>query len=391
MAKQYHYLYYSNSDFAEHGAHLGHHANSANAVANLGYASLLAYHDWLPAIALPRLLRPFAPQAPEVEIAQRYRLQEHLQVLKLPVPWPFGQISHKLTATSTLICKYYLPTFIKPAVETVHSRDWNFIQAAVKHKIPAVYEHHHFVDRRFDPAIVNSPFLRLAVTVSPPIAESMVATGMPAEKIVMLHSGFNRQFLPRDPVGAEQWRQKLLSQSTAQKLVVYAGGLHRFKGVDLLIQVAQQLPEVQFAIAGGNASQQQHYQQQVDALKLSNVKLLGCLSHTELPPLLQAADVLAHPHLANQEATYTSPLKFFEYMAAGTPIVAAKIVTLAEFVSSPAVAVWCEPDDVADFAKGIVAALAKYPRQPEGYSEMLQFVEQYSWESRMAKILTYVE
>ena len=384
------YFYYSDSNFTEHGAHLGHNANSANAVANLGFPSLLGYHEALPGIQLPKVLHPFAPQAPSEKLIKRYSIQSKIKVVKLPIPWPFGRVSHKLTATSTLICKYYLPVFIRPAVRVVHSRNWNFIKAAVKNKIPAIYEHHHYVNRKFEPEIVNSPYFRVTVTVAQPVLDSLVATGMPPEKIVMLHSGFNQNFLGRHPEKAQQWRAKILSNSD-EKLVIYAGGLYGFKGVDLLLEVAQQLPTVKFAIAGGKDSQIQHYQHLIQSMQLENVTLLGCLPHTDLSPLLQAADLLAHPHLATREATFTSPLKFFEYMASGTPIVASKIVTLQEFTKSPASVVWCDPDDPKEFAQSIQFALDHYPRRTDGYSDTLAFVNQFSWESRMKTILSYVE
>lgn len=390
MPKKYNFLYYSDSDFSEHAAHLTHHANTPNAVANLGYSSLLGCHQNMGIAGLPNLFAPLTAQNPSQEIIDRYNLQDKLKVVNFPIPWPFGKVSNKLTAESTLICKYYLPLFIRRSVEIVHSRNWNFVKASVKNSIPTIYEHHHYVDRKFSPEIVRSPFFKVVVTVSQPVLESLVAEGIPREKIVMLHSGFNQSFLKRSPEDAKSWRHRLLDNPEEQMLVVYAGGLNRFKGVDLLLQAAELLPNIQFAIAGGNDSKIKAYQRIIDKMNLQNVTLLGCLNHCDLPHLFQAADVLAHPHLATQEATFTSPLKFFEYMASGTPIVASKIVTLEEFVQCPAVIGWCAPNEPNEFARCIQETLDKYPRQPEGYLENLQFANQFSWESRMQKVLSYV-
>jgi glycosyltransferase involved in cell wall biosynthesis len=46
-----------------------------------------------------------------------------------------------------------------------------------------------------------------------------------------------------------------------QFLVIYSGALYPFKGVDLLIDVAKQLPHIQFAVTGGTEEQVKHYQQ----------------------------------------------------------------------------------------------------------------------------------
>jgi len=151
------------------------------------------------------------------------------------------------------------------------------------------------------------------VTVVDTVRESMIQNGMPPEKVITLHSGFNQSFMLRYPEAAKEWRKKLMPDQRKQ-LVVYAGGLYRFKGVDLLIDVAKILPKIQFIFAGGDRSQVQFYKQLARQKNIKNVTFLGYILHDRLQSLLQAADVLAHPHCSGNAATFTSPLKLFEYM-----------------------------------------------------------------------------
>jgi glycosyltransferase involved in cell wall biosynthesis len=118
---------------------------------------------------------------------------------------------------------------------------------------------------------------------------------------------------------------------------------------------------------------------------------LGYLTHDALASLLQAADLLVHPHLLSQEASFTSPLKFFDYMAAGTPIVATEIPPLMEFKSTGVVAGWCEPNQPMKLADCMARVLESHPYRPVGYAETMKFVQQFSWENRIAKILSHVE
>ncbi|MEG5029679.1 glycosyltransferase family 4 protein [Microcoleus sp. AT8-B1] len=366
-------------------------AHSANAAANLGLPAVLVYlrQGWS-ALNPVDLLFPFQPRKPDEKLAQIYNIQEKLKVADLPMPWPIDFWDSKWTSSSTIVSKYYLPIHLLKSTKIVHTRDWNFVKAAVKNGIPAIYEQHHHEDKQFESEIVRNPLFQIAVTVADTVRDSMIKNGMPPEKVITLHNGFNLLFLARQTEAAQNWRQQLL-EDDRQHLAVYAGGLYPFKGVDMLVDVAKELPLVQFAIAGGDSSQVTAYQQLAKSQQVNNIKFLGYLPQNQLASLLQAADVLTHPHCLTEAATFTSPLKFFDYMASGTPIVATEIASLMEFKSGNIAATWCEPDNPHHFAQSIRDCLTKYPRKSEGYAETMDFVKQFSWENRIEKIMGYVE
>ncbi|MEG3923951.1 glycosyltransferase family 4 protein [Microcoleus sp. T3_D1] len=366
-------------------------AHSANAAANLGYPAVLVYlrKGWS-ALNPVDLLFPFQPRKPDEKLATIYNIQDKLKVADLPMPWPIDLLDSKWTSSSTIVSKYYLPIHLVKSTKIVHTRDWNFVKAAVKNGIPAIYEQHHHEDKNFEPEILRNPLFQIAVTVADTVRDSMILNGMPPEKVITLHNGFNHLFLARQTEAAQNWRKQLL-EDDRQHLAVYAGGLYPFKGVDMLVDVAKELPLVQFAIAGGDSSQVTAYQQLAKSKQVNNIKFLGYLPQNQLASLLQAADVLTHPHCLTEAATFTSPLKFFDYMASGTPIVATEIASLMEFKSGNIAATWCEPDNPHHFAQSIQACLTKYPRKVEGYAETLNFVKQFSWENRIQKIMGYVD
>ena len=364
-------------------------AHSANAAANLGYSTVLTYlgnKTFNPV----NFLLPFQPRKPEDALTKLYNIQEKLKVAPLPMPWFVDRFGGKWNNPSTIVSKYYLPFHLRKHTKIVHTRDWNFVKAAIKNGIPAIYEQHHHEAKQFESEIVHNPLFQIAVTVANTVRSSMIEYGMPPEKVIRLHNGFNHLFLVRNPEAAKVWREHLLVNGS-QHLVVYAGGLYPFKGVDMLIDVAQKLPEIQFAIAGGNQSQVTAYQQLAREKQVNNTNFLGYLPQNQLASLLQAADILAHPHCLTEAATFTSPLKFFDYMASGTPILATEIPSLMEFQSANIIATWCEPDNPVRFAQSIQKTLEIYPKRIDGYQETIDFVRQFSWENRITKILSYVE
>lgn len=385
------YIFFTRNVLPQPQAHLVQVAHSANAAANLGYPTVLLYlHQTSNLPNIGELFYPFHPQPPQPNLAKFYNLQDKVKVAALPKPWPIDRVGGKWTHISTVISKYYFPVHILPQTKIVHTRDWNFVKTAIKHGIPAIYEHHHHEDKKFEPEIVNHPLFQISVTVADTVRDSMIQNGMPPEKVIKLHNGFNKIFLKRQPETAAAWRQKLLVAGR-DKLIVYSGALSKFKGIDLLIDVAKELPNIQFTFAGGNQTQVQAYQQLAKEKQVQNVTFLGYLPQNELSSLLQAADILAHPHCAGKEASFTSPLKLFDYMASGTPIVATEIPPLMEFKSSSAVAAWCEADNPKAFAQSVEKTLITHPRRTEGYTDNMDFVQQFSCENRIAKILSYVQ
>ncbi|MBD2359319.1 glycosyltransferase family 4 protein [Tolypothrix sp. FACHB-123] len=386
-----HYIFFIGETLPKPEAHLVQSTNAANGAANLGYSTVLVYPETKPKPQnLINLLRPFQPKNTPIELIKYYNLHDRLKVSPLPMLWPIDRIQHKFADSNTIACKYYLPFHILPTTKLVHSRNWNFVKAAIKNGVPAIYEHHHHEDKQFEPEIINHPLFQIAVTVVDTIRESMIKNGMPPDKVIKLHNGFNHLFMQRQPEKAAEWRRKLL-QNQRSHLVVYAGALQQFKGIDILIDVASQMPSVQFVCAGGKPTEVQHYEQLASQKQVPNITFLGYILHHELASLLQAADILAHPHCLGAAATFTSPLKLFDYFASGTPIVATKIPSLIEFKNTKAIAAWCEPDNPIKFAESLQRVLATHPRKVEGYADSVEFVQQFSWENRAAKILSYVD
>ncbi len=385
------YVFFTRDTLPQPEAHIVHDVNTANAAANLGYAAILVYLNQRHKSFNPaHWLHAFQPQTPSPELVKYYNIQEHLKVIPLAMPWPISAKGNKWTHISTAVCKYYFPLHILPQTKILHTLDWNLVKVAIKSGIPVIYEREHNRKQNYEPEIVNSPLFQVAITVADSVRDNMIAKGMPPQKIVKLHLSFNQSFLTRYTQQAEQWRKQLLSE-TCQQLIVYSGGLYKFKGVDLLLEVAQKLPEIQFVFAGGTGDRLKHYQQQAKDKQLNNVTFLGYIQHDRLPSLLQAADILAHPHCSGEAATFTSPLKFFEYLASGVPIVATKIPPLQEFQTANIMAGWCEPDSITAYINCLQQTLQQYPRKPSGYSEQMNFARQFSWESRMSKIMSYVQ
>lgn len=181
---------------------------------------------------------------------------------------------------------------------------------------------------------------------------------------------------------------------TAQRpLVGYVGSLHPGKGAELILPIASRLPAVRFLVVGGPEEMAAEYRRQGLGQGIGNVTWLGPRDNAEVPRYVLACDVLLLPNqrnvvlLGRQDiGQWTSPLKLFEYMAAGKVIVASKLPVLAEVLSNDN-AVLCEPDDPAAWA----AAIGRIVAAPETYRHLAaqarRDVERHGWGQRAARCI----
>ena len=111
-----------------------------------------------------------------------------------------------------------------------------------------------------------------------------------------------------------------------------------------------------------------------------NVHLLGPKPYTELPAYLAAADVALLPLQLNDYTRHMNPMKFFEYLAAGCPVVATAIPSLLEQAD---VASLCPPQAGA-FQEAIATVL-----QGDGpdLAQRLARAEQFTYARRTASML----
>ncbi len=182
---------------------------------------------------------------------------------------------------------------------------------------------------------------------------------------------------------------------TAKRLLVgYIGSLHAGKGAELILPIARLVPQAQFVVVGGPDEIAAECRRAAAAAGVSNVAWLGFRPNAEVPRYVQACDVLLLPNqhrimlLGRQDiGPWTSPLKMFEYMAAGKIIVASNLPVLAE-VLNPGNAVLCEPGDPAAWAheiSGIVSGTLDYSGRAR---QARRDVERYGWQQRAARCLS---
>jgi glycosyltransferase involved in cell wall biosynthesis len=176
-------------------------------------------------------------------------------------------------------------------------------------------------------------------------------------------------------------------------LIVYTGHLFRWKGVYTLAEAAQYLPEAYFVFVGGMEKDVMEFRAFVREMGLSNVRVVGYVPPAQVPLYLAAADALALPNSAEEDISrlYTSPLKLFEYMASGRPIVASDLPSLREVLTDRVNACLVPPDDPTALVRGIQEALGNPLLARQLADRARQDVAAYTWEQRAEKVMAFVQ
>jgi glycosyltransferase involved in cell wall biosynthesis len=139
-------------------------------------------------------------------------------------------------------------------------------------------------------------------------------------------------------------------------LVLYAGTFEAYQGLDLLFQamtlVRQRRPEIRLVLAGGKPVQVAQARETARATGCDDVCIFaGERPATEIPAYLLAADVLVSPR---SRGTNT-PLKIYQYLRSGRPIVATRLLTHTQVLSEDTAIL--TGATAPEFAAGILSAL----------------------------------
>jgi len=89
-------------------------------------------------------------------------------------------------------------------------------------------------------------------------------------------------------------------------------------------------------------------------------------------------------------ASFTSPLKLFEYMAAGVPIVASDLPSTREILTPEVNAVLVPPNNPQALAAGIQRVLEDRDLANRIAQNALEDVMQFSWKKRAEKIIIFL-
>jgi glycosyltransferase involved in cell wall biosynthesis len=174
---------------------------------------------------------------------------------------------------------------------------------------------------------------------------------------------------------------------TTEPVVMWVGGFYPWHDLGLLLEsfalLLQQRPEAKLVLVGDGQTRSSVVEMVMKNGVRHAVIITGAIAHSQVPEMLSIADVAvvpAAPITASSGGTGT-PLKLFEYMAAGKAIVATAQNQAAEVIQDGHNGLLVEEGDVNKFAEAMLTLLNDpVARDRLGQNARQQAVERYSWE-----------
>lgn len=176
--------------------------------------------------------------------------------------------------------------------------------------------------------------------------------------------------------------------------VYYIGQLYPWKGVDVAVRAMQFVDNAELVVVGGLPPEPDldRVRGLAEELALGNrVRLRGFVPPGELVTERLQAAVFVIPNLDSITARlYTSPLKLFEAMASGRPIVASDLPSIREVLTDGENALLVPPGDPKTLAAAIERLLQDRTLGSRLAARAFEDVKSYSWHARAEKIGAFV-
>ena len=211
---------------------------------------------------------------------------------------------------------------------------------------------------------------------------------LPEEEVVIAPNGVDLERFSSLPGAATARRQIGLREAPT---VMCTGHLYEGRGADLFLALAASLPGAQFVWVGGRPEDIKTWEKRA---RSDNVTFTGFIPNRDLPLYQAAADILLMPYSRSimgssgyaDSAAVASPMKMFEYMAAGRAILTADLPVIREVLNEEN-AVFCEPDKLQNWRIEIEELLGNEARRVKLGKRAREGVEGYTWLARAERIL----
>tara|TARA_Y100000590_G_scaffold111125_3_gene126720 strand:+ start:154 stop:1365 length:1212 start_codon:yes stop_codon:yes gene_type:complete len=156
-------------------------------------------------------------------------------------------------------------------------------------------------------------------------------------------------------------------------VIGYVGTVFEWLDFEMIAKAARAKPEYNFVFIGPVTTDISII------LNVPNIHMLGSKSYSSIPNYLKGFDVATIPFIIHDVTLRASPVKFYEYLASGTPIVATRLPDLERFENL--VQLVSRPDQ---YVESIDIALKD--KSTTAVSKRLAEAKKHSWESRFEKI-----
>jgi len=235
--------------------------------------------------------------------------------------------------------------------------------------------------RRRERAVLDDADLRLAVSAEVVAQIEQVSPGGRSEVVA---NGLDEDLFRVRPARGPARMSFGLPEDAP--VLTFVGTLRPWHGLDVAIRALALVPSAVLCVAGDGPIRAGLAQLAADIGVADRVHWLGQVPHRQMPRLLAAADVALAPYPALPAFGF-SPLKLYEYLGAGIPVVASDIGQIRSVLDSGRWGTLVAPGDPDALATGIRGVLADPATAwQRARAARAMALEEHSWRARATQI-----
>ena len=166
------------------------------------------------------------------------------------------------------------------------------------------------------------------ITICPDLRDYVLKSGFDPNRHLLIENSIFDDVRVRvtGPAQTSVGSQEVIRFGPGHPVILYAGTFEPYQGIEILVEafakVKKARPDARLLLVGGTAEQVYKIRQLADSLDLGDACVLtGSVPKTAAIAYTQSADVLVSPRI---QGTNT-PLKIYEQIASGRPLVATRI------------------------------------------------------------------
>jgi len=327
-----------------------------------------------------------------------YNIREIFDIKKIPVfdliPLSrfLGFIANFIESFSFAIFSY----FRLPAGDDylIYSRDQFTLWFLSFTNKKFVYEVHSFPGKpKFYRRIWRKAYKIITITYG--IKNLIVKHGTLEDKIIVASDAVDLEIFDAISANKEELRDEL----NLPKDSFIVGYIGKFKTLEMekgIVVMLKALPmvdkDVKMIFVGGEGPEINNYKAMANRFNVySQTLFFGYQPHIKAIKYMKATDALVIPFPNKPHyAFYASPLKLFEYMAAGQPIIASDLPALREILNDKN-ALFFKPDDASDLARSIKMLKSSQMLGFHLSQQALADIKEYTWDKRARRILEFIK
>jgi len=179
-----------------------------------------------------------------------------------------------------------------------------------------------------------------------------------------------------------------IDKSAGQKpMVGFVGAFEYFVDLDLILEIARRLPQIQFTLVG-SGREFPRIKKNVAEMNLKNVILTGPVPHSKIATYIDAMDICLNVFKRNKVTECAIPIKLFEYFAMKKPVISTGLRELKLFDKQYMV--------FADTADEFITAIKNFLADKKLAEEYAQrayrvTIQRYTWNNLARRFLDYIE